>query len=60
MASFKNMNLENADTRMLQKNLRKKEMIIEFVRFKSFKSGIEGDYVYGAFILNEESSYKIY
>ncbi|MBK8081699.1 MAG: hypothetical protein IPK25_16355 [Saprospiraceae bacterium] len=54
LVHLQNMNLENADTRMLQKILEKKEMIIEFVRFKSFKSGIEGDYVYGAFILNEK------
>ena len=57
VSSFKNMHLENADTRILQKNLRKDEMVVEFVRFKSYKSGIEGDDVYGAFILNDKSKY---
>lgn len=57
VASFKNINLEKADTKIIQKYLRKNEMIVEFVRFKSYKSGIEGDYVYGAFILNDKSRY---
>lgn len=57
VAAFKNINPENVNTRVLQKKLKTNEIIVEFVRFRSYKGGVKGDYMYGAFVLDYKKSY---